>query len=205
MLPIAFDALISDRSPWKRLVATFKKPLIIAAVLGFFLTLCGTQMPSQLTSTFDLLGKGAGGVAIFAAGIVLGTRNLTFNRPYYLEVMATMNLNGDYLSDALTAQVGGLGIAPSSNINFQTGAAIFEATHGTAPQPTGKGLANPTSLILSGAMMMEYLGWRQAAELIRKAVAQTIAMQKVTPGLAPAATVLSTSQYSQLLVELINY
>lgn len=80
MLPIAFDALSSDRSPWKRLAATFKKPLVIAAVLGFFLTLCGTQMPSQLTSTFDLLGKGAGGVAIFAAGIVLGTRHLSFNQ-----------------------------------------------------------------------------------------------------------------------------
>ena len=80
MLPIAFDALSSDRSPWKRLAATFKKPLVIAAVLGFFLTLCGTQMPSQLTSTFDLLGKGAGGVAIFAAVIVLGTRHLSFNQ-----------------------------------------------------------------------------------------------------------------------------
>lgn len=78
MLPIAFDALSSDRSPWKRLAATFKKPLVLAAVLGFLLTLCGTQMPTQLTSTFDLLGKGAGGVAIFAAGIVLGTRHLSF-------------------------------------------------------------------------------------------------------------------------------
>ncbi|MGM9888095.1 MAG: AEC family transporter, partial [Limosilactobacillus sp.] len=80
MLPIAFDALSSDRSPWQRLAATFKKPLVIAAILGFLLTLCGTQMPSQLTSTFDLLGKGAGGVAIFAAGIVLGTRHLSFNQ-----------------------------------------------------------------------------------------------------------------------------
>lgn len=97
-----------------------------------------------------------------------------------------------------------MGIAPGSNINFQTGAAIFETTHGTAPQLTGKGLANPTSLILSGAMMMEYLGWRQAAELIRKAVARAITMQKATPDLVPAATALSTSQYGQLLVELIN-
>lgn len=124
--------------------------------------------------------------------------------PEHFDVVATMNLNGDYLSDALAAQVGGLGIAPGSNINFQTGCAIFEATHGTAPQLTGKGLANPTSLILSGAMMMEYLGWRQAAELIRKAVAQAIAMQKATPDLAPNATALSTSEYGQLLVKLIN-
>lgn len=79
--------------------------------------------------------------------------------PEHFDVVATMNLNGDYLSDALAAQVGGLGIAPGSNINFQTGCAIFEATHGTAPQLAGKNCANPTSLILSGAMMLEYLGW----------------------------------------------
>ena len=97
-----------------------------------------------------------------------------------------------------------MGIAPGSNINFQTGCAIFEATHGTEPQLAGKNCANPTSLILSGAMMMEYLGWWKAAEMIRKAVAQAIAMQKATPDLAPAATALSTSQYGQLLVELIN-
>jgi isocitrate dehydrogenase len=100
--------------------------------------------------------------------------------------------------------VGGLGIAPGSNINFQTGAAIFEATHGTAPQLAGKNCANPTSLILSGAMMLEYLGWGKAAEMIRKAVAQAIAMQKATPDLVPAAAALSTSQYGELLVKLIN-
>lgn len=87
MLPIAFDALSSDRSPWKRLAATFKKPLVLAAVLGFLLTLCGTQMPTQLTSTFDLLGKGAGGVAIFAASIVLGTRHLSFNKTIFGTVL----------------------------------------------------------------------------------------------------------------------
>lgn len=124
--------------------------------------------------------------------------------PEHFDVVATMNLNGDYLSDALSAQVGGLGIAPGSNINFQTGCAIFEATHGTAPQLAGKNCANPTSLILSGAMMMEYLGWGKAAEMIRKAVAQAIAMQKATPDLVPAAAALSTSQYGELLVKLIN-
>lgn len=124
--------------------------------------------------------------------------------PKHFDVVATMNLNGDYLSDALAAQVGGLGIAPGSNINFQTGCAIFEATHGTAPQLAGKNCANPTSLILSGAMMLEYLGWGKAAEMIRKAVAQAIAMQKATPDLVPAAAVLSTSQYGELLVKLIN-
>lgn len=124
--------------------------------------------------------------------------------PEHFDVVATMNLNGDYLSDALAAQVGGLGIAPGSNINFQTGCAIFEATHGTAPQLAGKNCANPTSLILSGAMMLEYLGWGKAAEMIRKAVAQAIAMQKATPDLVPAAAALSTSQHGELLVKLIN-
>lgn len=124
--------------------------------------------------------------------------------PEHFDVVATMNLNGDYLSDALAAQVSGLGIAPGSNINFQTGCAIFEATHGTAPQLAGKNCANPISLILSGAMMLEYLGWGKAAEMIRKAVAQAIAMQKATPDLVPAAAALSTSQYGELLVKLIN-
>lgn len=124
--------------------------------------------------------------------------------PEHFDVVATMNLNGDYLSDTLAAQVSGLGIAPGSNINFQTGCAIFEATHGTAPQLAGKNCANPISLILSGAMMLEYLGWGKAAEMIRKAVAQAIAMQKATPDLVPAAAALSTSQYGELLVKLIN-
>lgn len=124
--------------------------------------------------------------------------------PEHFDVVATMNLNGDYLSDALAAQVSGLGIAPGSNINFQTGCAIFEATHGTSPQLAGKNCANPISLILSGAMMLEYLGWGKAAEMIRKAVAQAIAMQKATPDLVPAAAALSTSQYGELLVKLIN-
>ncbi|WP_334312854.1 AEC family transporter [Limosilactobacillus mucosae] len=87
MLLIAFDALSSDRSPWKRLAATFKKPLVIAAILGFLLTLGGSKMPTQLTSTFDLLGKGASGVAIFAAGIVLGTRHLSFDKTILTTVM----------------------------------------------------------------------------------------------------------------------
>lgn len=87
MLPIAFDSLSSDRSAVKRLADTFKKPLVIAAILGFLLTLGGSKMPTQLASTFDLLGKGAGGVAIFAAGIVLGTRHLSFDKTILTTVM----------------------------------------------------------------------------------------------------------------------
>ena len=90
--------------------------------------------------------------------------------PDNFEVVATLNLNGDYISDALAAQVGGIGIAPGANINYESGHAIFEATHGTAPDIAGKNIANPSSLILSGVMMFEYLGWQEVAELIKIAL-----------------------------------
>lgn len=90
--------------------------------------------------------------------------------PENFEVIATLNLNGDYISDALAAQVGGIGIAPGANINYKSGHAIFEATHGTAPDIAGKNIANPSSLILSGVMMFEYLGWQEVAELIKIAL-----------------------------------
>ena len=106
--------------------------------------------------------------------------------PERFSVVATMNLNGDYLSDALAAQVGGIGIAPGANINYESGQAIFEATHGTAPQFVGQDKMNPTSLILSGAMMFDYLGWPEAAARIRAGIAATIADQHVTEDLAAA-------------------
>ncbi len=87
-------------------------------------------------------------------------------RPREYDVIATLNLNGDYISDALAAQVGGIGIAPGANINYVTGHAIFEATHGTAPKYAGKDMVNPGSVILSGEMMLRYLGWNEAADLI---------------------------------------
>lgn len=126
--------------------------------------------------------------------------------PQRFAVVATMNLNGDYLSDALAAQVGGLGIAPGSNINYQTGMAIFEATHGTAPQLAGLNRANPTSLTLSGAMMLEYLGWDRAAKIVREAVAHAIQAHLVTADLArpDAKQVLTTSEYGQQLVDIIH-
>ena len=89
-------------------------------------------------------------------------------RPTDFDVIATLNLNGDYLSDALAAQVGGIGIAPGANINYLTGHAIFEATHGTAPKYAGLDVVNPGSVILSGVMMLEHLGWLEAVELIYK-------------------------------------
>jgi isocitrate dehydrogenase len=101
-------------------------------------------------------------------------------RPAEYDVIATLNLNGDYISDALAAQVGGLGIAPGGNINFVTGHAIFEATHGTAPKYAGQDKVNPGSLILSGVMMLDYLGWPEAARLIEQGMAQVIAAGRVT-------------------------
>ncbi|MFL3007109.1 MAG: NADP-dependent isocitrate dehydrogenase [Candidatus Neomarinimicrobiota bacterium] len=101
-------------------------------------------------------------------------------RPSEYDVIATLNLNGDYISDALAAIVGGIGIAPGANINYSTGHAIFEATHGTAPKYAGKDQVNPSSVILSGVMMLEYMGWNEAADLIVKGIEGAIAKKQVT-------------------------
>jgi isocitrate dehydrogenase len=101
-------------------------------------------------------------------------------RPAEYEVIATLNLNGDYISDALAAQVGGIGIAPGGNINYENGFAVFEATHGTAPKYAGLDKVNPGSVILSGEMMFRYLGWNEAADLILKALEKTISTKTVT-------------------------
>ncbi|MCF7941421.1 MAG: NADP-dependent isocitrate dehydrogenase [Spirochaetia bacterium] len=100
--------------------------------------------------------------------------------PERYDVVATLNLNGDYISDALAAEVGGIGIAPGANINYTTGIAIFEATHGTAPDIAGKDLANPLSLVLSGEMMLRYLGWTEAADLVLEGVRKAIDSRQVT-------------------------
>ena len=123
-------------------------------------------------------------------------------RPAEYSVLALPNLNGDYMSDALAAEVGGLGMAPGSNIG--EGYAIFEATHGTAPKYAGQDKTNPGSIILSGALMLEYIGWKAAAELIRKAVEKTVAAKTVTYDLArqmPGATKISCSAFGQAICE----
>ena len=101
-------------------------------------------------------------------------------RPAEYDVIATLNLNGDYISDALAAQVGGIGIAPGGNVNYENGFAVFEATHGTAPKYAGLDKVNPGSVILSGEMMFRYLGWTEAADLIVRALKKTIADRVVT-------------------------
>ncbi|CQR48110.1 Isocitrate dehydrogenase [NADP] [Paraliobacillus sp. PM-2] len=125
-------------------------------------------------------------------------------RPKEFDVVATMNLNGDYISDALAAQVGGIGIAPGANINYETGHAIFEATHGTAPKYAGLDKVNPSSVILSGVLMLEHLGWREAADLITKAMDKTIGSKVVTYDFARMmenATEVKTSAFGQALID----
>ena len=122
--------------------------------------------------------------------------------PEKFDVVALTNLNGDYASDALAAQVGGIGISPGANINYQTGHAIFEATHGTAPDIAGQNKANPSSVLLSACMMLEFMGWNEAAEKIIVALEQAILHQQVTIDFASALGVesLSTSQFAEALI-----
>lgn len=125
-------------------------------------------------------------------------------RPSEFDVIATMNLNGDYLSDALAAQVGGIGIAPGANINFATGHGVFEATHGTAPKYAGQDKVNPSSVLLSGAMMFEHLGWQEAADDIVAALEATIAEKVVTYDFArlmDGATEVKTSEFASAIVD----
>jgi isocitrate dehydrogenase len=124
--------------------------------------------------------------------------------PQDYSVVATLNLNGDYISDALAAAVGGIGIAPGANINYNTGHAVFEATHGTAPRFANTDTMNPSSLLLSGVMMLEYMGWHEAAESITKSLGETIKRKRVTIdfyNLMNDATLLKTSEFANELIK----
>lgn len=148
--------------------------------------------------------------AAFTAGKVLIkdaiadiTLQQVLTRPEDFDVIATLNLNGDYLSDALAAQVGGIGIAPGANINYVSGHAIFEATHGTAPKYANLDKVNPGSVILSGAMMFEYLGWQDAANLIYSGLEKSIAAKRVTydfERLMEGATLLKCSEFGDEII-----
>ncbi|WP_124726931.1 NADP-dependent isocitrate dehydrogenase [Staphylospora marina] len=125
-------------------------------------------------------------------------------RPAEYDVIATLNLNGDYISDALAAQVGGIGIAPGANINYVTGHAVFEATHGTAPKYAGLDKVNPGSVILSGVLMLEYLGWQEAADLIYASMSKTISQKTVTYDFArlmDGATEVKCSEFADHLIQ----
>jgi isocitrate dehydrogenase len=149
-------------------------------------------------------GGQPGGKVLVKDNIADITLQQVLTRPEDFDVIATTNLNGDYLSDALAAQVGGIGIAPGANINYVTGHGIFEATHGTAPRYAGQDKVNPGSLLLSGTLMFDHLGWTQAAEDIRRALEATIADKVVTYDFArqmDGATEVKCSEFAAAIVD----
>src|SRR5688572_27497443 len=148
-------------------------------------------------------GKPGAGIVIKDA-IADITLQQVLTRPTDFDVIATLNLNGDYLSDALAAQVGGIGIAPGGNINYISGHAIFEATHGTAPKYANKDVVNPGSVVLSGEMMLRYMGWTEAADLILKGLNGAIASKRVTYDFArlmDGATEIKCSQFGENIIQ----
>jgi isocitrate dehydrogenase len=142
--------------------------------------LARTEFAGQTVSWEECGGKPPAGKLLIKDVIADAFLQQILTRPGEYEVIATLNLNGDYISDALAAQVGGIGIAPGGNINYETGHAVFEATHGTAPKYAGLDKVNPGSMILSGEMMFRYMGWDEAADMIVKALEKTIRAKVVT-------------------------
>ncbi|MBI2964186.1 MAG: NADP-dependent isocitrate dehydrogenase [Deltaproteobacteria bacterium] len=152
----------------------------------------------------DCGGKPPAGQLLVKDNIADITFQQALTRPNEFDVIATMNLNGDYLSDALAAQVGGIGIAPGGNINYLTGHAVFEATHGTAPKYANQDKVNPGSVILSGVMMFEYLGWQEVADAIVRGIEKAIARKTVTydfERLMTGAKLLKCSEFAHAIVE----
>jgi len=154
--------------------------------------------------TWDDCGGEPGDRILVKDNIADITLQQVLTRPDDFDIIATTNLNGDYISDALAAQVGGIGIAPGGNINYQTGHGIFEATHGTAPKYAGQDKVNPSSVLLSGVMMYEHLGWTEAADLIVAAFGETISDRVVTYDFArlmEGATEVKTSEFASAVVD----
>jgi isocitrate dehydrogenase len=165
------------------------------------------KQTGETAANAELAAARAAGKLLIKDIIADAAFETALTRPTDLDVLATPNLNGDYLSDALSAQVGGLGIAPGANINYDTGAAIFEATHGTAPLLAGQDKANPCSLLLSAGMLLNYIGWTEAANRLDKAISTTIRSKTVTFDLAhlmEGATVLSTSAFGDALIAALD-
>jgi isocitrate dehydrogenase len=159
---------------------------------------------SDVAVGWDDCGGDPAGKILVKDAIADITLQQVLTRPDEFDVIATTNLNGDYLSDALAAQVGGIGIAPGGNINYVTGHGIFEATHGTAPKYAGQDKVNPGSVLLSGVMMFEHLGWQEAADAIVRALEATIAEKIVTYDFArlmDGATEVKTSEFAQAIVD----
>jgi len=152
----------------------------------------------------DCGGKAPAGKILMKDAIADNFLQQILTRPDEFDVIATTNLNGDYISDALAAQVGGIGIAPGGNINYETGHAVFEATHGTAPKYAGQDKVNPGSVVLSGAMMFRHIGWDEAADLIEKGIAGAIASKRVTYDFArlmEGAREIKCSEFGENIIE----
>ena len=161
------------------------------------------EFGDQTVSWDDCNGKPPAGKLLIKDAIADAFLQQILLRPDEFDVIATLNLNGDYLSDALAAQVGGIGIAPGGNINYVTGHALFEATHGTAPKYAGLDKVNPGSLILSGVMMFEYMGWQEVADAIVQALEKTIQNKTVTydfERLMQGAKLLKCSEFGKEIV-----
>ena len=159
---------------------------------------------SDVAVGWDDCGGDAGDKILVQDAIADIALQQVLTRPAEFDVIATMNLNGDYLSDALAAQVGGIGIAPGANINYVTGHGVFEATHGTAPKYAGQDKVNPSSVLLSGVMMFEHLGWQDAADDIIRAVEATIGDKVVTYDFArlmDGATEVACSEFASAIVD----
>jgi isocitrate dehydrogenase len=181
LLRAAFDYAISHQ---RKSVTMVHKGNIMKFTEGAFrdwgYALAKREYAGRVVGWDDCGGKPPAGQILLKDSIADITLQQVLTRPDEFDIIATLNLNGDYLSDALAAQVGGIGIAPGGNINYLTGHAIFEATHGTAPKYANLDKVNPGSVILSGIMMLEHLGWTSAGERIVRALEKTIAQKTVT-------------------------
>jgi isocitrate dehydrogenase len=158
---------------------------------------------SDVAVSWEDSGGDPGGKILVQDVIADAMLQQVLTRPANYDVIATTNLNGDYLSDALAAQVGGIGIAPGGNINYDTGVAVFEATHGTAPKYAGQDKVNPGSVILSGEMMFRYLGWTEVADLITRGLEGAIKAKTVTydfARLTDDATEVKTSEFGDAII-----
>ena len=162
------------------------------------------EFPEQVVSWEECGGDVPEGKILIKDCIADAFLQQILTRPAEYDVIATMNLNGDFLSDAMAAQVGGIGIAPGANINYVSGTAVFEATHGTAPKYAGQNKVNPSSVILSGMLMLDYMGWTEAADLVEKGITGAIGSKKVTYDFArlmDGARKVSTSEFGDTIIE----
>lgn len=174
------------------------------AFMNWGYALAKREFGGKVVSWQECNGKPAPGQVLIKDAITDAFLQQILTRPDEFDVIATMNLTGDLASDALAAQVGGIGIAPGGNINYDTGHALFEATHGTAPKYTGQDKVNPGSMILSGEMMLRYLGWGEAADLIISGLEKTIANKTVTydfERLLPGSKLLKCSEFGSALIQ----